>query len=57
MNVAASRLVTGKDLLEMGLVPGPHFKTLLDAVETAQLDGKVSNREEALAWISRAAGK
>ena len=56
-NVAASRLVTGKDLLEMGLVPGPHFKTLLDAVETAQLDGKVSNREEALAWISRAAGK
>jgi poly(A) polymerase len=45
------RLVTGDDLIEMGLPPGPIFRELLTRLEDAQLEGKVGNREEALAWI------
>lgn len=46
--VRPPRLVTGDDLLGLGLRPGPRFRELLDAVEEAQLDGKLSSREEAL---------
>ncbi len=46
-------LITGKDLHELGLAPGPRFKELLDAVRDAQLDGLVKSREEAIAWITR----
>jgi poly(A) polymerase len=46
-------LITGKDLHELGLVPGPRFKELLDAVRDEQLDGRLKNREEAIAWITR----
>jgi poly(A) polymerase len=42
------RLVTGDDLREMGLVPGPRFKEVLDAVEEAQLEGRLNDRESAL---------
>jgi poly(A) polymerase len=42
------RLVTGDDLKSMGLVPGPRFKEILTAVEEAQLEGKLQDRESAL---------
>ena len=32
----------------MGLVPGPRFKEILLAVEEAQLDGRLPDRESAL---------
>jgi poly(A) polymerase len=44
-------LVTGKDLIEMGLRPGPEFKGLLLAVEDAQLENRVTTREEALILV------
>jgi poly(A) polymerase len=44
-------LVTGKDLIDMGLTPGPRFKELLSAAEDAQLEGTLQNREEALSWL------
>ena len=44
-------LVTGEDLIAVGLRPGPLFKTLLGSVRDAQLDGDVGDRDEALAWI------
>jgi poly(A) polymerase len=48
------RLVTGHDLQQvLGLRPGPHFKRLLTAVEEAQWDGQVTDREEALALVRR----
>jgi poly(A) polymerase len=47
----AERLITGRDLSALGLVPGPHFKTLLEAVDDAQLEGRVTTREEALALV------
>ena len=44
-------LVTGKDLIALGLKPGPRFKEILDAVEVRQLEGTLKDREAALAWV------
>lgn len=44
-------LVTGHDLMALGWKPGPHFGPVLEAVQTAQLEGTLTNREEAIAWI------
>ncbi len=46
------RLVTGDDLIALGLRPGPAFGAILRGVEEAQLEGQVSSREEALALAS-----
>jgi putative nucleotidyltransferase with HDIG domain len=42
------RLITGRDLIQAGYKPGPSFGRALDAVETAQLEGEIHTREEAL---------
>ncbi len=42
------KLVTGDDLKGMGLVPGPKFREILLAVEEAQLEGRLPDRESAL---------
>jgi len=42
------KLVTGDDLKSMGLIPGPRFREILLAVEEAQLEGRLSDRESAL---------
>lgn len=42
------RLITGKDLIALGLKPGPLFGRILAKLEEAQLDGRVKDREEAL---------
>jgi poly(A) polymerase len=44
-------LITGADLIAAGYKPGPQFKDLLTAVEDAQLDGKISTKEEAMALV------
>ena len=44
-------LVSGDDLIALGLKPGPRFGEILEAVETRQLEGGLTNREEALAWV------
>lgn len=44
-------LVNGRDLIEMGLKPGPRFGEILEAVESRQLEGTLTSREEALAWV------
>jgi poly(A) polymerase len=49
--VRPPRLVTGDDLMEMGLKPGPQFKEILQTVEDGQLDGRIKRREEALAFV------
>ncbi|MEO6970516.1 MAG: CCA tRNA nucleotidyltransferase [Chthoniobacterales bacterium] len=46
-------LVSGDDLIALGMKPGPHFGEILEAVETQQLEGTLRDREEALAWIKR----
>ena len=44
-------LLRGRDLLEMGFVPGPQFSRILAAVNEAQLDGALATRDQALAWV------
>ena len=46
--VAPPPLVTGDDLTAAGLKPGPLFKRVLDATYDAQLEGRVTTKEEAL---------
>jgi poly(A) polymerase len=54
-DVAPPPLVTGDDLTAAGLVPGPLFKRVLDAVYDAQLEGRVRSKEEALEFALRMA--
>jgi poly(A) polymerase len=44
-------LVTGRDLIALGQPPGPRFKELLEAVETEQLEGRLTDRDSALEWV------
>jgi hypothetical protein len=39
--------------MQMGVERGPRFKTLLDAVREAQLDGTITAREQALELLQR----
>jgi putative nucleotidyltransferase with HDIG domain len=50
-------LVTGKDLITMGLRPGPQFKQLLEAIQTEQLEGRILDREPALDYVKRLLGE
>ncbi|HYJ06997.1 MAG TPA: CCA tRNA nucleotidyltransferase [Chthoniobacterales bacterium] len=49
-------LVRGDDLIALGLKPGPRFGEILEAVETRQLEGALTNREEALEWVKQKYG-
>jgi tRNA nucleotidyltransferase/poly(A) polymerase len=44
-------LLSGRDLIEAGYLPGPAFAKMLAAVEDAQLEGRVKSREDALALV------
>lgn len=46
-------LVTGDDLIAQGHAPGPRFRTILNAVEDAQLEGRLSSRDAALEFVRR----
>ncbi|PZR74906.1 MAG: phosphohydrolase [Chthoniobacterales bacterium] len=46
-------LVRGDDLIALGMKPGPQFGEILEAVETRQLEGALTNREEALEWVKK----
>lgn len=49
-------LVRGDDLISMGLQPGPRIGELLEAVQTAQLEGEVTTRAQALEWLEKTLG-
>ncbi len=42
-------LLTGSDLLTLGLNPGPHIGRILEAVQDARDDGQIQTRDQALA--------
>jgi poly(A) polymerase len=44
-------LVRGQDLIALGYTPGPIFKEILQAVEDAQLEGRLRTREDALRLV------
>ncbi|MFO0856340.1 MAG: CCA tRNA nucleotidyltransferase [Phycisphaerales bacterium] len=47
VGIAPPAILTGDVLVEMGLRPGPAFKTILDRVYDAQLEGKIRDLQEA----------
>jgi poly(A) polymerase len=49
--VRPARLLTGEDLKEMGFLPGPQFKEILQAVEEAQLESRLEGRDQAVAFV------
>ena len=46
-------LLTGNDLMAHGIPSGPLFRTLLDVVRDAQLDGRAQNKEQALTLVDQ----
>jgi poly(A) polymerase len=50
-------LITGRDLIIEGYEPGPRFSEMLGAVEDAQLEGRITTREEALGFVRQAFGQ
>ena len=53
--VRPPRLLTGDDLITLGLRPGPAFREILNAIEEAQLNGRIATREEALSLARKSA--
>jgi tRNA nucleotidyltransferase/poly(A) polymerase len=46
-----AKLLSGLDLLELGYPQGPLYSSILAALEDAQLEGKLRDREEAIRWV------
>ena len=53
---APKPLVMGRDLLELGMKPGPELGRVLKAAYEAQLDGKFSTREEGIEFVRGSRG-
>jgi poly(A) polymerase len=51
--IRPTRIITGKDLMDMGFKQGPVFKVILTDVEDQQLEGAIKSREEALEYVKR----
>ncbi len=50
----APPLVSGRDLIDIfGLTPGPHFRRLLQSVEEARLEKKITTRQQALHLLEK----
>ena len=45
------RLVTGADLIGRRWTPGPVFANVLTEIQNLQLDGTLTTREQAIAWL------
>ncbi|MCT7984148.1 CBS domain-containing protein [Laspinema sp. A4] len=49
----AKPLLNGNDLKALGYKPGPHFKTILDSLLAATLDGQIQSRSDAEAYLGQ----
>lgn len=49
-------LLTGNDLIRHGLKPGPHFAAILKRVRDEQLESRIRDKGEALAFVDREMG-
>ena len=47
------RLLTGRDLMDLGYEAGPRMGEILRALEDAQLEGLVRDRDAAVEWVKR----
>jgi poly(A) polymerase len=51
--IRPTALVSGDDLIAAGYAPGPRFRQILEAVEDAQLEGRLLSRDSALEFVKR----
>ncbi len=49
--IAPPPLITGEDLIALGLTPGPAFSRILETLYDAQLNGQLADRSSALAYL------
>jgi poly(A) polymerase len=49
--VRPAALITGDDLIGLGFRPGPRFREILEAVEDAQLEGRLTTHEAAIEFV------
>jgi poly(A) polymerase len=48
---ASDKLLTGEDLIQLGLRPGPRFSEILRVIEDLALERKLASKEEALEYV------
>jgi poly(A) polymerase len=49
--IRPARLITGDDLIAAGYAPGPRFHEMLEAVEDAQLEGRLLSHDAAIEFV------
>ena len=50
-------LVGGRDLIGLGLTPGPRFREILELIEIEQLEGRILDRERAMDYLRHLASE
>lgn len=56
IGICPDPLITGDDLIAMGLTPGPRFRELLDGAYDRQLQGELGTAQQARDWVEHEAG-
>lgn len=51
LKVEAKPLVSGQDLIDRGLKPGPKFRVVLDEIKERQAEGMLKDRQEAFEYL------
>ena len=47
----SQKLIDGKDLIQLGLFPGPHFTEILRTIEDLAMEKKLKSKEDALEYV------
>ncbi len=47
------RLISGNDLIALGIEPGPIMKEILEEVYSLQLESKIASQDEAIRWVKK----
>lgn len=50
---ALKRLITGYDVMNLGIEPGPIISEIIEEIENVQLEGIIKTREQALTYLER----
>jgi poly(A) polymerase len=51
LKVEAKPLLSGQDLIDRGLTPGPRFRVILEEIKERQAEGVLKDRQEALVYL------
>jgi poly(A) polymerase len=51
LRVEAKPLLSGQDLIDRGLAPGPRFRVILEEIKERQAEGALKDRQEALEYL------